>query len=120
MSKAAELAEFGGGISNGPNAVEGLAKAWIKYNGTGTIAISDSFNVASIADEATGTTTVTFTGAMGNANYSIKGQNSDGALHIQVVDTNQTTAAYRQRTLAGDASLVDDNAVYGDTHGDLA
>jgi len=100
--------------------VNGSAKSWIKYNGTGTIAISDSFNVASIADEATGTTTVTFTGAMGNANYSIKGQNSDGALHIQVVDTNQTTAAYRQRTLAGDASLVDDNAVYGDTHGDLA
>jgi len=98
----------------------GSAKAWIKYNGTGTIAISDSFNVASIADEATGTTTVTFTGAMGNANYSIKGQNSDSALHIQVVDTNQTTAAYRQRTLDGGGSLVDDNAVYGDTHGDLA
>jgi hypothetical protein len=98
----------------------GSAKAWIKYNGTGTIAISDSFNVASIADEATGTTTITFTGAMGNANYSIKGQNSDGALHIQVVDTNQTTAAYRQRTLDGGGSLVDDNAVYGDTHGDLA
>ena len=98
----------------------GSAKAWIKYNGTGTIAISDSFNVASIADEATGTTTVTFTEAMGNANYSIKGQNSDGALHIQVVDTNQTTAAYRQRTLDGGGSLVDDNAVYGDTHGDLA
>ena len=100
--------------------VNGSAKSWIKYNGTGTIAISDSFNVASIADEATGTTTVTFTGAMGNANYSIKGQNSDGALHIQVVDTNQTTAAYRQRTLDGGGSLVDDNAVYGDTHGDLA
>ena len=29
MSKAAELAEFGGGISNGPNAVEGLAKSWV-------------------------------------------------------------------------------------------
>jgi hypothetical protein len=100
--------------------VNGSAKSWIKYNGTGTIAISDSFAVASIADEATGTTTVTFTGAMSNANYSIKGQNSDGALHIQVVDTNQTTAAYRQRTLDGGGSLVDDNAVYGDTHGDLA
>tara|TARA_B100001093_G_C26409639_1_gene834920 strand:- start:8 stop:382 length:375 start_codon:yes stop_codon:yes gene_type:complete len=98
----------------------GSAKGWIKYNGTGTIAISDSFNVASIADEATGTTTITFTSAMGNTNYSIKGQNSDGALHIQVVDTNQTATAYRQRTLDGSGNLVDDNAVYGDTHGDLA
>ena len=98
----------------------GSAKSWIKYNGTGTIAITDSFNVASITDETTGTTTVTFTGAMGNANYSIKGQNSDGSLHLQVVDTNQTSSAYRQRTLDGSGSLADDNAVYGDTHGDLA
>tara|TARA_R100001443_G_scaffold117354_1_gene141663 strand:- start:271 stop:648 length:378 start_codon:yes stop_codon:yes gene_type:complete len=100
--------------------VEGSAKSWIKYNGTGTIAISDSFNVASITDETTGTTTVTFTGAMGNANYSIKGQNSDGSLSLQVVDTNQATSAYRQRTLDGSAQLADDNAVYGDIHGDLA
>ena len=99
---------------------QGLAKSWIKYNGTGTIAITDSFNVASITDETTGTTTVTFTGAMGNANYSIKGQNSDGSLHLQVIDTNQTTSAYRQRTLDGGGNLADDNAVYGDTHGDLA
>jgi len=98
----------------------GSAKSWIKYNGTGTIAISDSFNVASITDETTGTTTVTFTGAMGNANYSIKGQNSDGSLHLQVVDTNQAASAYRQRTLDGGGSLADDAAVYGDTHGDLA
>ena len=57
---------------------------------------------------------------MGNANYSIKGQNSDGSLHLQVVDTNQATSAYRQRTLDGGGSLADDDAVYGGTHGDLA
>ena len=120
VTTAGSISVTGEGNSTTTNLQQGLAKSWIKYNGTGTIAISDSFNVASIADEATGTTTVTFTGAMGNANYSIKGQNSDGALHIQVVDTNQTTAAYRQRTLDGGGSLVDDNAVYGDIHGDLA
>ena len=98
----------------------GSAKSWIKYNGTGTIAITDSFNVASITDETTGTTTVTFTSAMGNANYSIKAQNSENALHIQVVSANQATSAYRQRTLDGGGSLADDPAVYGDTHGDLA
>ena len=98
----------------------GSAKSWIKYNGTGTIAITDSFNVASITDETTGTTTVTFTSAMDNANYSIKAQNSENALHIQVVSANQATSAYRQRTLDGGGSLADDPAVYGDTHGDSA
>ena len=50
-----------------------LCKAWCNWNGTGTIAIRDSFNVSSITDEAAGTTTVTMTNAMGNANYAIAG-----------------------------------------------
>ncbi len=100
--------------------VNGSARNWIKYNQSGTIAINDSFNVASITDETTGTTTVTFTSAMVNANYSIKGQNSENALYTQVVSANQATSAYRQRTLDGGTSLTDDTAVYGDTHGDLA
>jgi len=120
VTTAGSISVTGEGNSTTTNLQQGLAKAWIKYNGTGTIAITDSFNVASITDETTGTTTVTFTGAMGNANYSIKGQNSDGSLHLQVIDTNQATSAYRQRTLDGGGNLVDDNAVYGDTHGDLA
>ena len=71
MSKAAELAEFGGGISNGPNAVEGLAKAWINFNSTSTIATRDSFNVSGIVDEETGITTVSFTNNMQtDANYA--------------------------------------------------
>tara|TARA_E500000305_G_C3891510_1_gene174442 strand:- start:96 stop:509 length:414 start_codon:yes stop_codon:yes gene_type:complete len=69
MSKAAELAEFGSGISSGPNAVEGLAKAWINFNGAGTIATRDSFNAASIADNGTGQYTVTYSSAMGNTSY---------------------------------------------------
>jgi hypothetical protein len=99
---------------------QSASKSWIKYNGTGTIAISGSAGVSSITDETTGTTTISVTNSFSDANYSIKGQNSDGALHIQVVDTNQTAVAYRQRTLDGGGSLVDDNAVYGNAHGDLA
>ena len=33
---------------------QSAAKAWIKFNGTGTIAISDSFNVSGIVDAGTG------------------------------------------------------------------
>ena len=48
-----------------------LAKAWISFDGEGTIAINDSFNNSSIADNATGEYTVTLSTAMSNANYSI-------------------------------------------------
>jgi len=112
------IASEGGSAST--SLQQGLAKAWIKYNGTGTIAVSDSFNVTSITDEATGTTTITFVNAMNNANYSTVATCSDTAAHLQIVDANQVAGSYRQRTLDGGLSLVDDPSVYGNAHGDLA
>ena len=46
------------------------AKAWVKFNGTGTPAISASFNVSSITDQATGQYEINFTTAMSDVNYS--------------------------------------------------
>ena len=44
-------------------------KAWVNFNGTGTVAIRDSYNVTSITDNGTGDYTVNFTNAMSDANY---------------------------------------------------
>ena len=52
---------------------EGSAKVWINFNGTGTIATRDSFNVTSITDGGTGLYTVTIANDMGNVNYSTTG-----------------------------------------------
>ena len=46
-------------------------KAWVNFNGTGTVAIRDSYNVSSITDVGTGLYTVNFTSNMSNANYSV-------------------------------------------------
>lgn len=46
-----------------------LCRAWVNFNGTGTVAIRASFNVASITDNGTGDYTVNFTTAMPDANY---------------------------------------------------
>lgn len=51
-------------------AVSGVAAAWVNFNGSGTIAISDSVNVSSLDDDGTGQYGVNFTSAMGNATYS--------------------------------------------------
>jgi hypothetical protein len=46
------------------------ARAWVNFNGTGTVAIRASGNVSSITDGGTGIYTVNFTTAMPDANYS--------------------------------------------------
>jgi hypothetical protein len=46
------------------------ARAWVNFNGTGTVAIRASGNVSSITDNGTGEYTVNFTTAMPDANYS--------------------------------------------------
>jgi hypothetical protein len=45
-------------------------RAWVNFNGTGTVAIRASGNVGSITDNGTGDYTVNFTTAMPDANYS--------------------------------------------------
>ena len=47
-----------------------LCRAWVNFNGTGTVAIRASGNVTSITDGGTGVYTVNFTTAMSDANYS--------------------------------------------------
>jgi hypothetical protein len=49
----------------------GAAKAWVNFNGTGTVAIRAQFNVSSITDNGTGQYTVNFTTAMPDVNYAI-------------------------------------------------
>lgn len=48
----------------------GAATAWVNFNGTGTVAIRDNYNVSSITDNGVGDYTVNFTTALANANYS--------------------------------------------------
>jgi len=48
-----------------------VAKAWVNFNGTGTVAIRDSYNISSITDNGTGKQTITYSTAMADANYSI-------------------------------------------------
>lgn len=47
------------------------ARAWVNFNGTGTVAIRASGNVSSITDNGTGNYTVNFTNALQDANYAV-------------------------------------------------
>jgi hypothetical protein len=60
----------------GTDEASGLAKAWVNFNGTGTVAIRAQYNVSSITDNGTGDYTVNFATALVDANYSIAGASS--------------------------------------------
>lgn len=69
--RADTIANAAGTVSVPTNTVvNGSAKAWVNFNGTGTVAIRASFNVSSITDNGTGDYTVNFTNALPDANYS--------------------------------------------------
>ena len=51
--------------------VNGSAKAWASWNGSGTVALTDSFGFSSILDNTTGDYTLTLSNAMNNDDYSI-------------------------------------------------
>jgi hypothetical protein len=55
-------------------------RAWVNFNGTGTVAIRGSGNVSSITDDGTGLYTVNFATAMPDANYAavVTGGNDAG------------------------------------------
>ena len=60
------------------NVINGSAKAWVNFKGTGTVEIRESFNVSSITDNATGDYTVNFTNSMIDENYSVNGASAYG------------------------------------------
>lgn len=77
------------------NAINGSAKAWVNFNGTGTVAIRAQYNVSSITDNGTGDYTVNFTNAMVDANYAVAGSGVDspgGAVSLETYSTGTTLA----------------------------
>ena len=80
------------------NVINGSAKAWVNFDGTGTVAIRGSFNVESITDNGTGDYTVNFTTALVDANYqismsSVGYSNTNNSIHAYVKGNASTFTA---------------------------
>lgn len=72
--------------------VQGSAKAWVNFNGTGTVAIRSAFNVTSITDNGVGLFVVNLTTPLTDANYSIIAQAGNGTGTIQAAGTTLSGA----------------------------
>jgi len=93
-------------------------RAWVNFNGTGTVAIRASGNVTSITDNGVGDYTVNFTTAMPDASYSvassITGATTSNVTRVVVIKgsdtaiTNKTTSAITIQTgSSAGGTLVD-------------
>lgn len=106
------------GAQSGAAPVYG-ARAWVSFNGTGTVAIRGSGNVSSISDNGTGAYTVNFTTDMEDANYAIVATSGDGASSnyrvVQVSDAAApTVSSVALRTLtqnSGNPAALDHSRV---------
>jgi hypothetical protein len=103
--------------------VNGSAKAWFNFNGTGTVAILDSFNAASITDNGTGDYTTTISNAMATINYcyTALGGNTSASSTVRIENTDKRTTTKMEliayNTSQAELDMADLNALF---HGDLA
>ena len=120
---------FGPSAGGTTYSARGIAKAWVNFNGTGTIAARDSENVSSLTDNGTGTYTTEFTSAMGDANYSavVGGKlpvatNDAGEFYASVArsDVYSATAVRIQTTGNSSVTARDAEICNMIIHGDLA
>lgn len=96
-----------------------LCKAWVNFNGTGTVAIRDQYNVSSITDNGVGNYTVNFTSAMGNANYSFSGTAEPTSSYPSATSTLQkcsggalTTSAFQVIATSNQAGVATADSSY--------
>jgi hypothetical protein len=90
-----------GNYSNYP----AISKAWVNFNGTGTVSIRSSFNVSSITDNGTGDYTVNFTNPLTDTNYAVVAVGSTVLLDDST--TAKTTSAFRYNSYNFAGTKVD-------------
>jgi hypothetical protein len=107
------------GVANTPPTIQDsagteigtLCRAWVNFNGTGTVAIRASFNVSSITDRGTGLYTLNFTTALPDANYcGVASATIGGASNGNrdaAVGPIDASSAYCNSTVSSTAAFAD-------------
>jgi hypothetical protein len=116
-------------ISNGTvstssaNVIQGSAKAWVNFNGSGGASIRASFNVSSVTRNGTGDYTVNFTNSLTDSSYSMfgitTGANTSNVTRLVVIKgsdgsgaTNKTASAVTIQTgSSAGGTLLDMNEI---------
>lgn len=89
--------------------LQGTAKAWASLNGTGTIALQDSFNIGSVVDNAAGDYSYNFSTAFPSINYNsqLSIGNTVAAVSIGYWISANTASAFRHVVVDNTYGAVD-------------
>jgi len=125
-STAGSILVTGEGNSTTTSLQQGLTKLWVNFNGTGTIAARDSFNLSSLTDVASARYKTVATNAFGSINYAPNGASGYDDTGMRVVSfpydgaaAGTTTATPFQVNYAND-SLQERTYIFVQIVGDLA
>ena len=113
---------FGPSAGGTTYSARGIAKAWVNFNGTGTIAARDSENLSSLTDNGTGLYAANLTNAFNAADHADTGSTANG---FYLSNNNGTPTASSASTilvnsLATAGSAFDSSFICVAAHGDLA
>lgn len=102
--------------------VNGSARAWVNFNGTGTVAIRASYNVSSITDIGTGNYAINFATDMADINYcptsgTIDPAFSSNSLTGYIENTSVSSARFTAK--ASNGGSYDMSAYYVSFHGNI-
>ena len=113
----------GAGNITTTNVQKGLAKAFINFDGSGTVSIRDSFGVSSLADDGTGAYTVTLSITMSTATDWSGAMSGNGAGYDHSFGGTSgafTATSFPVNVRAGNNADADTNLLVGQVFGDLA
>ena len=119
ISNAGQVTIQGEGTAT-TNLQQGLAKAWVNFNGSGTVATRDTHNISSINDVTTGQYEPNFSNNMASANYTVTLVNGDNHYVTTLHNTLVQAGSYRMHNLNNSGSYADSTIIMSNVNGDLA
>jgi len=125
VTTAGSISVTGEGNSTTTNLQQGLAKVWANVDGTGTVALRDSFNVSTLTDSGLGNYKLTFSSTMGNDDYSSVASGNistaNSGRDVSCPGSTITTSEIDMKCFRSDNLAAEDfDFAMNQVHGDLA
>lgn len=115
---------FGPSAGGTTYSARGIAKAWVNFNGTGTVAVRDSENVSSLTDNQQGYYNINWASSFSATDYAMtsNAQNGNAGDYNRVSSSMPFSTSYAPISTwaSSDQVRYDPVHVQAKAHGDLA